>query len=246
MPIQGIDLQFPVPSSLASVPPAPGPGPRDAGSQLETPPFEPVEETPSPAHAPVAGGHETATLHLLGGASNLDVVTDPALVERFAAHFEGPQPEVTEWGSEITIRYHGGPFSWGRCAAHVRLRPDLAWALRIRGGISRGDLDLSGLELRALEITGGVSRLDLTLGRPDGAVPVDIHGGVSRAELRRPSDVAVHLEVRGGASRLALDTQQFGAVGGCIRLETPTHRTSSDRYDIRVGGGASRFSVQPR
>ncbi|MGH7912610.1 MAG: hypothetical protein ACREQM_21895 [Candidatus Dormibacteraceae bacterium] len=242
MPIQYRELQIPHGAIM--------PGPAGA-SQMTTPPFEPTVPAADPAPAfdrtpGAAGNGEAATMRFVGGLCNLHLTLDPTLSERFAARFEGPQPEVTEFGDEITIRYHCGPWQWGRTAAEVRLRPDIAWSLRVRGGVSRADIDVRGGDLRGLEISGGVSRMDVTLGEARGTVPVRIQGGVSRVEIDRPAAVPVRLRVQGGASKLTLDTQELGAIGGRTQLESGAFSTASDRYEVEVGGGASRLSVLPR
>jgi hypothetical protein len=239
MSIESSELQI-TPST-----PAPGAGSAEL-SRATTPPFEPVGAA-EPQPAPVATDpHPAATLQFVGGVSNLTVRVDPTLTTRYAARFEGPQPEVTEFGNEITIRYPMLAWTWGRVEAEVRLQPDVAWTLLVRGGASRADVDLRGLELHALEINGGVSRMDLRLGEIHGAVPVRVLGGVSRLDISRPATVPARIEVNGGASRLTLDDQGLGAVGGPARLQTSGFDASGDRLQIEVRGGASRLSVHPR
>lgn len=226
---------------------APEGGDRPAAvSALTTPPFEPVSATPEPEPQPRPDPEpEMATLQFVGGVSNLTIRVDPTLTTRYAARFEGPQPDVTEFGDEITIRYPWG-FAWGRTAADVRLRGDVVWSLRVRGGTSRGEIDLRGAQLVRFEITGGVSRLEMELDEARGIVPVRIRGGASRVEISRPAASAAQVQVNGGASRLSLDEQSFGSVGGHIRLESAGFATVGDRFEIEVGGGASRLSVRSR
>jgi hypothetical protein len=242
MPIDPHELEF-------------APSTAEAGAELgtestgqaraATPPFEAVAEEPQPLPAS-SQPRETATLQFVGGVANLRICVDPTLTNRYAARFEGPQPEVTEFGNEITIRYHGGTWSWGRVEADIRLRPDLVWTLRVRGGASRADIDVRGLDLRAFEITGGVSRMDLELGEAHGTVPVRISGGVSRLDISRPAAVPARVEINGGASRLALDDQNLGAIGGPSRLQSSGFEPAGDRLHVEVRGGASRLSVLAR
>lgn len=239
MPIQSEDLQITDTTPEAGAEPAPE-------SRATTPPFEPVSTAPEPEWQPEPPVAEQAgTLQFVGGVSNLTVRVDPSLTTPYAARFEGPQPEVSEFGDEITIRYPWN-FAWGRTAADVRLRPDRVWTLRLRGGASRAEIDLRGARLAAFEVAGGASRIDLDLGEAHGTVPVRIRGGVSRAEISRPATCPARVEVNGGASRLSLDEQHFGAVGGRIGLESSGYPTATDRFEIEVGGGASRLSVRAR
>lgn len=241
MTIQSNDLQIAPATTEAGADPA------GEHSRAATPPFEPVagQEECGPAPAASMPG-ETATLQFIGGVSNLLVSVDPTLTQRYAARFEGPQPEVTEFGNEITIRYREWPPNWGRTEAEVRLRPDVVWTLRVRGGASRADIDVRDVDLRAFEITGGVSRMDLALGEAHGTVSVRVCGGVSRVDISRPHTVPARLEVNGGASRLSLDDQMLGAIGGGTRLQSGGFDGARDRVQVEVRGGASRLSVRRR
>ena len=243
MPIDSFNPQLAPAGSEA------GPDPTSQPRRVTAPPFEPVgsQEEPSPAPAATATPPtETATLQFVGGVSNLVISVDPMLTHRYAARFEGPQPEVTEFGNQITIRYPCSPFAWGRTEAEVRLRPDVAWTLRLRGGASRADIDVRDLDLRGFDISGGVSRMDLALGDVHGTVSVRVHGGVSRVDITRPHAVPAQLEVNGGASRLSLDDQMLGAIGGATRLQSGGFESAQDRLQVEVRGGASRLSVARR
>ena len=240
-------MQFTDPSeSPAALGPPFADAQREAGgASMTVPPFEPVHRSmpeSSPPDSPVAAPR-LMTLSVLGGLANLHLWTDRSLIEPFAARFEGPQPEVSQVGDDITIRYPQGPFTWARTAADIRLRPDLAWSVHVRGGLSHSDLDLTDTTLRSFELTGGASRLEMRLGAPDGTVPVRIRGGISRATVERPGTVPVRLEIGGGASRLVLDAQEIGAVGGHTCLESGAYRSADHRYWVQVGGGASRLTV---
>lgn len=232
---------------LPSGPTAPEPGSDpEATGRVTTPPFEPVAGQEEPPPAAIGRPAETATLQFIGGVSNLSVSVDPTLTQRYAARFVGPQPEVTEFGNEVTIRYPWGPFTWGRTEAEVRLRPDVAWTLRVRGGASRADIDVRDLDLRAFEVSGGLSRMDLALGEAHGTVTVRVSGGVSQVDISRPATVPARVEVNGGASRLSIDDQQLGAIGGGTRLQSGGFEGARDRLQVEVRGGASRLSVRPR
>ncbi|MFZ0214863.1 MAG: hypothetical protein WAM30_02875, partial [Candidatus Dormiibacterota bacterium] len=214
--------------------------PVSGDTAMTVPPFEPAP-TAQTLPEPPATTRRTMTLSVVGGLANLRLWTETGLAEPFQAHFEGPQPEVSQQGDEVTITYHGGPFNWGRTAADIQLRPDVSWAIRVRGGVSRGELELGGADVRAIELTGGASRLEIRLGEASGTVPVRIRGGVSRATIERPASVPVRVEVGGGASRLAVDTQEFGGIGGPARLESGPYESAPNRYHVEVGGGASRL-----
>src|SRR5215472_9312263 len=97
-----------------------------------------------------------------------------------------------------------------------------------------------------LEITGGASHLELTLGQPHGVVPVRVRGGASHVTIWRPADVPVGVSVRGGVRELELDDQRFGAIGGRTQVSTGAWRQAESRYDLEIGGGASHLTVAAR
>ena len=99
------------------------------------------------------------------------------------------------------------------------------------------------MEVDGIEIRGGVSRADLRLPRPTGTVPIRVSGGVSHLTIHRPGTVPGRIQIGGGVSKLELDTQYLGAIGGPVRLETSGYPDARDRYDLEIGGGASKITI---
>lgn len=178
------------------------------------------------------------------GVANLTIRADASMPGTYRAEFYGPKPRVTEADGVIAIDYSQfNPFVWGRTSADVRLSPSVRWAIEIRGGVSHWDGDLRELELAGIEVRGGVNKVDLRLPRPTETVLVRVSGGVNRLTLLRPGSVPARVQIGGGASKLELDSQYLGAVGGPVRLETPDYSNAAGRYELEVGGGASRITI---
>lgn len=180
------------------------------------------------------------------GVANLTIRVDASIPESYQAQFTGPKPQVTEADGVVSIDYPRiNPLIWGRTSANVTLNPSKAWAMEIHAGVSRLDADLRRVELTGIGVQGGANQFDAQLPRPTGAVRINVSGGASKLTLRRPAAVPVRLHVGGGATKLALDDQFFGAVGGPIRVETPDYSAAGDRYEVEIGGGASKITVGP-
>jgi hypothetical protein len=111
-------------------------------------------------------------------------------------------------------------------------------------GMSDVVADLQDLEFTDLEISGGVSRLEVKLPRPKAAVRVRIGAGASNVELIRPTGVPVRVRIGGGASKLAIDDFRVGAAGGKTDWRSPDYDLVEGRYDIEVGAGASKVTVR--
>jgi hypothetical protein len=175
-----------------------------------------------------------ARLVIPSGASRLEISGDPTLPGLYRMT-PGRSSRIEE--RDGTVTFHPGH------AASLTLGTACPWEIELRGGLDRCRFDLSRLELRTIAINGGVSNVELHLGRPVGLCPVRIGGGVSKLDLLRPPAAAVRLALNGGASKLTMDTYHFGAVGGPVRWESADYRNASDRYDLEIRGGASKLTI---
>jgi hypothetical protein len=178
------------------------------------------------------------------GVANLTIRVDASMASPYRGEFYGPRPRVTAADGVITIDYpRFNPLIWGRTSAAVTVSPKVAWFIDIRDGVSRWDADLRQVAVTGIDVHGGMNRIDLQLPEPAATVRILVSGGASHMRLRRPAAVPARIHIGRGASKLALDDQQFGAVGGPVRIETPDYSRSANRYDIEIGGGASRITV---
>jgi hypothetical protein len=182
------------------------------------------------------------------GASRVTVCADPSMSDLYRARFEGQAPRVEAEDGTVTIRYPRSDWRYylRERPAVVALNVSIAWEVEIRDGASRLTADLSGLELCSFEVSGGASRVEVTLPEPSGTVPVRVLGGASNVVIHRPEGVAAHLSVRGGSTNLAFDEKRFGAVGGEVSLHSPDYEDTPDRYDFVITGGASGLTIDAR
>ena len=191
-----------------------------------------------------ATANATCRLVFPHGVANLTIRVDASMASMYRGEFYGPKPRVTEAEGAISIDYpRFNPLIWGRTAANLTVSPSIAWFIDIRDGVSRWDADLRKLAIAGIEVRGGFNRVDLQLPRPSGTILVRVSGGTSHLRIRRPTGVPARIHIGSGASKLALDDQGFGAVGGPVRLESPGYSAATDRYDIEIGGGASRVTI---
>jgi len=190
------------------------------------------------------GAKATTGLVFPHGIANLTIRVDESMPDTYRGEFSGPKPRVTEADGVISIDYpRFNPLVWGRTSAVVTLSPSVAWFIEIRDGVSRWDADLGKLQVASINVHGGVSQVELRLPRPTGTVPIRISGGVSHLTIDRPGTVPARVQIGGGASKLELDTQYLGAIGGPVRLETSGYADAADRYDVNIGGGASKVTI---
>ena len=173
---------------------------------------------------------------------------DAGQAELLRAEFRGPVPEVEEHDGTVTITYRQTPIIGGLLhpprPAEITLNTSIPWRIQVRGGAGNVVADLREVTLEGLEMEGGTSDLELTLGRPNGTIPLHITKGLSDVSVLRPDGVPVRLHVAGGVSDLVIDRQEFGAVGHGMQWETPGYEQATSKYDIHASGGVSDLSVR--
>ena len=197
------------------------------------------------------GSAKSGRLRFPSGASRVTVRADPSMADLYHARFAGQAPRVGAKDGTVTIRHPRTPlFDWlyylRQRPAEVALNVQIPWDIEIRNGVSRLTADLHGLELRSFVVSGGASRVEVTLPTPSVIVPVRVLGGASNVAIHRPKGVAAQLHVGGGSTNLAFDERRFGAVGGEVSLQSTDYETASDRYDITITGGASSVTIDAR
>ncbi len=196
--------------------------------------------------APLAGA-TAGRLVFSVGVAHLTVDAGAGADELYCAHFEGTVPEIRVENGTVNVRYRRFSLFEGRPkASRFGINPGIPWEIEIRGGAAHCAADLRDVRVRGIEIKGGGSEVELELGAPTGLVPIRLIGGASKLTVRRPKDTALSLRVRGGVSRLLMDTQEFGAIGGQVALQSREYTEGGDHYALELTGGASRLTVETR
>jgi hypothetical protein len=107
-------------------------------------------------------------------------------------------------------------------------------------------LRLGGLEVREIKLDSGAAKVECFLPRPRGVVPIVVSGGVAGITFHRPPGVAVLADISPGSLRLKLDAYAITASTGDSRWESPGASRSSDRYELRINGGAVQVTLDDK
>lgn len=141
----------------------------------------------------------------------------------------------------MTVRYR---MTLHATRGEIDLCGGIPWSIRGHMGMSHVVAGLEDLELTDLEISAGMSHVEMRLPRPKQTVRIRIGGGASDVELIRPTGVPVRVHIRGGASKLAIDEFRLGSSGGKTDWRSPDYDRVEARYDIGIGSGASKLTVR--
>jgi hypothetical protein len=193
---------------------------------------------------PLAGAR-SGRLELARGAVQLTIVGDASADHLVEARFGSLMADVQVEPSLVRVVYHrhGGMQEDTRYAGRISLNQAVPWTLACLGGLHRLHADLTAVSIDALDMKGGVSQVELNLGRPAGVVPVTIWGGVHHLVLKRPPEVPIRLTLHGGAANVAFDQQRVDAVGGGLVLASTGFDEAAAKYDVSVTGGTSGLFI---
>jgi len=122
-----------------------------------------------------------------------------------------------------------------------RLNPDLPTSIKIEGGASRLDLDLSDLHVTYFSFEGGASNLHLTLpARVENSL-VEIEAGATSINLDVPNGVALRFRTKSVGS-LHIDETRFPRRDGAI-YQSADYGTAKYHVEVTVDGGATSINV---
>ena len=194
------------------------------------------------------GSLASGRLRFVRGASDVIIRADSSTGDLYHARFDGAVPEVWTEGGVVNLRYPRffHPFGRRGRTGKVVLNAAIPWHIEVRDSASKLTADLSQLKLGSFEVSGGASKVELTLPRVSGLAPVGILGGASNVVIHRPEGVATRVRIVGGSTNLTFEDQHFGAVGGEVSLQSPNYEGTPERYDITITGGASNVEIDTR
>ena len=123
----------------------------------------------------------------------------------------------------------------------VGLTAEAPLDLTVETGASRTSLDLSGLQVRNLELRSGASDTRIILPRAAGVTTVRAETGAASLAIEVPAGVAARIRSRLALSSSQIDQAHFPRVGDAY--ESPDFASAPNRADIDVRGGVGSLKV---
>jgi hypothetical protein len=113
--------------------------------------------------------------------------------------------------------------------SYIRLTPRIPLTLDIQGGIGESRLDLTGLNITRLEMSGGIGEVEIILPGEMPSVQVSLQVGVGQIELVIPPGTGVQAQIKGGVGETEIRLPPNAAV----RIEASS---GIGNLDIRYPG----------
>ena len=175
------------------------------------------------------------------GLGNVVLDSDAGMAELYTVRCTGRTPRVRYSGGTVELTYPLISFTTRRTPDRINLNGSIPWEIQVAGGVGDVRADLTRVDVRSIDVEGGVVRTSLDLSHPDGTLPVRL-GAVSHVTIRRPAGVPVRVQMRRGARRTTVDAETVAGAAGPTTLVTPGYDRATNRLDISVDA-ADHFTV---
>ena len=206
-----------------------------------------VSPEPATASTP-AGDLQAADFVLASDAGEVKLrtgVLDGDLYRITAPGGSGVRPSVTikDGTVSLTLVETGRR---GPSVVDIVLSDAVTWGLRIDGGLSTGELDLSGVRVKQVRLAGDAADLRLVMPEPDGTVAVRVTGGINRLRVSVPDRTPMRIRARGGGGEVALDGKSVRGVARDTAFETDDWRDRRDRLEVDATSGFGTLRAEHR
>jgi hypothetical protein len=134
----------------------------------------------------------------------------------------------------------------GQSGVTVLISMAVRWSVRVSGSASDITVDLSGVQLSALELASGAEHIDLSLRHPAGTLTVQMNGGTGALTVHAATGIPVRLRLDHGSASVTVDGVKRTSLDAGTVVEPPGWNAATDRYEIDATGGASTVTVDHR
>jgi hypothetical protein len=201
----------------------------DAGQREDRGPGRPVSLS-----APL-GGRQAAVFDLASGATAMTIRSTDLGDELY--RISAREPRVATEGDRISLQTEPS------AAVDVQLSTRVRWTVRLSGGATEQNVDMSAGGLAAVELAGGASRIELTLPRPDGTLPVRLTQGADQFLVHGVAGIPAQVRIGSGAGLVTLGTETHSGVAAGTLYKPDGWDRAANRYDIDAVAGLSHLTL---
>ena len=123
----------------------------------------------------------------------------------------------------------------------IKLNDQVIWDISMDSGASNGNIDLSKLKIRNLDINAGAVNYSFKLGGNVPVTDISMDSGASNYEFDIPSDVGVRVKLDG-----ALNNTNFTELGWAKNgstYESPNYKDAKSKINIKADIGVAKFKI---
>ncbi|MFI5891753.1 hypothetical protein ACIA5D_16735 [Actinoplanes sp. NPDC051513] len=151
-------------------------------------------------------------------------------------------PTVSDSGGELKLRLPAG-LNGGPKSVEIVLNTRVRWTLRLHGGATTTDIDLSNARVDGVDLQGGASRIDLSLPAPTGLIPVRMSGGVDQFRVRLRGATPMRVLVQSGAGQVTLAGATHRGIAAGKEFTAYGWNQGGSGIDLTAAAGMSALTV---
>jgi hypothetical protein len=153
-------------------------------------------------------------------------------------------PAATLTGDTVAIT-NGHPLSNQSLSDSVRivLNPGVRWRIALSGGATSAVVDLSAAHLVAVDVTQGVSSLEVTLPAQSGTTQLALAAGVSSLRVHTRGAEPARATLSAGAGSAVIDGQTHTGVAAGSMFAGAGWDAAANRVDIECSAGIGALVV---
>jgi len=133
----------------------------------------------------------------------------------------------------------------GRGATHIaiELSRRMTWQIVVRGGTTTCNLELAGLHLSGLSVSGGAETMRLDLPAPQGRVEVVVTGGATNLIVTAPGGAAMRVVAASGVGHIRASGSGMVLADNSHLITYWGYATAADSYTVELKAGAASLEL---
>lgn len=185
----------------------------------------------------LADGRTSAAFEVVDGAAAVEIRAGDLGTDLYRISSD-VTPRVEDAGETLKLHLPAGAKS-----VEIVLNARVRWTVRLRGGASTADVDLSNARVDGVDLAGGATRIDLSLPAPSGRIPVRMSGGVDQFRVRLSGETPMRVRVQSGAGQVTLAGATHRGIAPGKEFTAYGWNQGGSGIDLTAAAGMSALTV---
>jgi hypothetical protein len=154
----------------------------------------------------------------------------------------GLLPRVVRSGAEVRL-FLAPSAQPGTGVVDVAVNATVGWTLRLDAGVAESVLDMAAGKVDGVELSGGASRIELILPRPQGQLAVRMTGGVDQFLVKLVKLTPVRVRADSGAGEVTVGGSTYHGIARGRSFTANGWGDGTPGVDLQAVAGMSALTV---
>ena len=180
-----------------------------------------------------------------GGRLTLGTETNEWLAGQFGNQGVSSRVKVQNGRLEAVLQNPGKPWGFGPQSENrwnIGLSPDITWDLELNAGAVEGQLNLTHIPLKEVDLKLGAGDINLMMGDNGAKTRVEAEAGAAQLTVMVAGDTGVSVKYDGVISQTNLKELGFKVVNG--RYVSPNYDEAPSKIDIDLDMAVGEFRLE--